>query len=95
MSNLGRGFKRKAFLARKKMDPELNGSALAEETPLLPVCGHCGAGAQGGAPIATLPLSIGALDMLVVFCGNRKCRAIHAVQMVGMQRPQPSGLVIP
>ena len=60
--------------------------------PHLPCCGHCGDGGDGtGAKIASMPLQLGALGCVVIFCGNPACAAIHAIQVIDMSAPRPAG----
>lgn len=59
-------------------------------TPLLPVCPYCG---TDPATVASVPFSLGPLTMLSLFCANRKCRRVLAIQLMGVQ--EPSRLVVP
>lgn len=63
--------------------------------PLLPRCGHCGDGENHGARIMTMSTSVGPLEMLVIYCANPRCLAIHNVQAMGIRQAPPSGLVVP
>jgi hypothetical protein len=62
--------------------------------PPLPVCPYC---EQDPADMRSIPLGMGPLKCLVVYCSNPACRKIFAVQVLGMEQPMvmPSGLIRP
>ncbi len=62
----------------------------AQSQKLYPACPHCG---QDPATLASLPIQMGVLQNIVIFCGNPACRKIINVQVMAVEGPRvvPAG----
>ncbi len=78
------------------MQPSENGHGQHPPTRIMPRCGYCKAGEENGAPLAAMPLQMGDLHCILIFCGNPACGAIHTVNVMAVAGPpsqQPSNLI--
>jgi hypothetical protein len=59
---------------------------------MLPICPYCGI---DPARIASLPLMMGPMSVVVMYCASPECRKVLAVQVVGVNEIQEPRIVVP
>ncbi len=73
--------------------PQCGGTGTLQQAveQILPKCQYCG---EDPAPLIPSPIAMGGAQAVVFHCGNPTCRAIFSVQLVAMDTPRRSSLVI-